>query len=187
MRSAHADQYLASLQGLEIGGSHHNQFELNTLNVDFNYSEPFKQMEMDICGHSLPIDIIAPAWNIPVKDKCYDFIISSHVIEHIWDPIGAMQEWSRIARKYIYIICPQPDASPHDLDRPMTTLQDIIERHQEGQREGNLGHVSRWNSGTFVEMCRHFGFNVIDVKDPDDKVGNGFAVLIQVQSTFVPF
>lgn len=179
-RSRHADHYLAGLEGLEIGGSAHNQFELKTLNVDFIDMGPYKEMERAACGQELPVDIIAPAWHIPVKDKCYDFVISSHVIEHIWDPIGAMQEWSRIARKYIYIICPQPDASPHDLDKPMTTVADITARHTEGQREGNLGHVSRWNSGSFVEICRHFGFNVIDVKDPDDKVGNGFAVVIEI-------
>jgi SAM-dependent methyltransferase len=179
-RSRHADHYLVNLKGLEIGGSFHNQFDLDTLNVDFIDNQDYKQMEMDASGNTLPVDIIANAWEIPVEDKSFDFVISSHVIEHIWDPIGALLEWKRIARKYIYVICPQRDASPFDAPLPLTTLQEIIERHEEGQRPGNLGHVSIWTCQLFMEMLLFFDFKVIDYRDPDDKVGNGFAVVIDV-------
>jgi hypothetical protein len=40
-------------------------------------------------------------------------------------------------------------------------------------------HWSVWTLESFLEMCRHFGFEVSDYLDPDDKVGNGFIVTIQ--------
>lgn len=183
MRSKHADSYLAHLTGLEIGGSAHNSFELNTRNVDYTDAiTEYKQAEQSLCGKMMPVDIVAWAWDIPVPDKSVDFVISSHVIEHIMDPIKALEEWSRIARKYIYIICPQRDATPQDAVKPITTLKEIIQRHEDDTiQDRDLGHVSRWTSEGFMEMCRWFDFNVIDVLDPDDKVGNGFAVVIQVE------
>jgi hypothetical protein len=33
-------------------------------------------------------------------------------------------------------------------------------------------------------MCSYYGFSVVDVQDPDDKVGNGFAVVIDVALSF---
>jgi hypothetical protein len=48
-----------------------------------------------------------------------------------------------------------------------------------------LQHFTRWTSRTFVDMCRLYGFNVVDVQDPDDKVGNGFTVVIDVSPSLV--
>lgn len=179
-RSKHADSYLKGLKGLEIGGAAHNQFYLDTLNVDYTDEfNDYAQLQTDQCGSVLKVDIVANAWDIPVEDKSFDFVISSHVIEHLWDPIEALQEWKRIARKYIYVIVPQRDASEYDVPLPLTTLEEIEQRHLSPEKvRGSLGHVSRWTSATFVEMVRKFGFTVLDVKDPDDKVGNGFAVVI---------
>ena len=180
-----AHGYLDGLTGLEIGGSYHNAFGLDTLNVDFtcDMNTEFKRDEVALCGEAMPVDIVAPGNRIPVAAKSFDFVISSHVIEHFFDPIGAMKEWRRIARKYIFIICPQPTALEADRDKSVTTLHEIVLRH-----EGKLTppavddhqHYTRWTSATFVKMCRHYGYHVSYVQDPDDKVGNGFAVVIDV-------
>ena len=43
----------------------------------------------------------------------------------------------------------------------------------------NHHHWNVWRPKDFVEMVKHFGFNVIEWKEKDDNVGNGFVVVIQ--------
>ena len=114
-----AHQLLDGLKGLEIGGAAHNAFGLDTLNVDRVHHDhpdfqPYASEQKRLCGAVMPVDIVAPGDCIPVDDKSFDFVISSHVIEHFYDPISAIKEWMRIATKYIFIICPQRDALESD-------------------------------------------------------------------------
>ena len=184
--SKHANTLLSGLKGIEIGGAAHNPFGLDTINVDRISHEhpdfaPYATEQMRLCGEVLPVDVVAPGHNLPFDDKSFDFVISSHVIEHFYDPIEALQEWQRVASKYIYIICPQRDALPSDRDKPLTDIADIMYRRITGcNEEASDDHHSRWTCQTFKQMCSHFGFKVIDSLDPDDKVGNGFTVVIEV-------
>ncbi len=55
-----AHKYLDGLKGIEIGGSAHNPFGLNTINIDISDSEIFKQEQKKLCGEILKVDIVAP-------------------------------------------------------------------------------------------------------------------------------
>ena len=183
--SKHATTLLSGLKGIEIGGAAHNPFGLDTINVDRISHEhpdfaPYATEQMRLCGEVLPVDVVAPGHKLPFDDKSFDFVISSHVIEHFYDPIEALQEWQRVARKYIYIICPQRDALPSDRDKPLSDIADIMyRRYTDRNEEASDEHHSRWTSETFVQMCKYFNFNVLEVLDPDDKVGNGFTIVIK--------
>lgn len=177
-------RYLDGLSGLEIGGSAHNAFGVDTRNVDFtdDLTTPFKLEEVRLCGEAMTVDIVSPGDAIPLPDKSVDFVLSSHVIEHFWDPIGALLEWRRLARAYIVIICPQRDALPEDAPRPLTGFYELQMRH-----DGRIpppamdthDHYSRWTSGMFCQLCEALGFELLEVVDPDDKVGNGFLVVLR--------
>lgn len=207
-----AHELLDGLVGLEIGGAAHNAFGLNTLNVDrvpVDHPDfvPYAAEQMRLCGEVMPVDIVAPGDKIPVPDKSYDFVISSHVIEHFYDPISAIKEWMRIARRYVYIICPQPDALESDRDKPLTELAEHIERYKmpdiesvstDSKNDGvDTGivtkrgpdtdeHHSRWAAQCFIQMCWWIfaqewgnGWEVCKAQSPDDKVGNGFCVVLK--------
>lgn len=182
--SALAHAYLDGLRGLEIGGSAHNAFGLNTLNVDYtaDMDTVYKRGEIDMCGEALPVDIVAFGDCIPYHAKSVDFVISSHVIEHFWDPIAALREWARIATRYIFIIAPQRDALESDRTKPLTPLSELIARHDRTIKPPafDTEHYTRWTCATFCEMCEHIGLNVIQTQDPDDKVGNGFTIVIEL-------
>lgn len=187
--SALAHQLLDGMKGLEIGGGRHNQWGLDVVNCDkFAPGTPEHEMyaaeQKKHCGEVMPVDIVAPGDNIPVPDKSFDFVISSHVIEHLFDPIGGLKEWARIARKYIYIICPRGgEFADHIPDRGklLTTMDELRARHRgEIPDPGTDDHHSRWTVETFMSMCAELGFFVSHWQAVDDKVGNGFCVVIDL-------
>lgn len=181
--SSLAHHLLDGLRGLEIGASAHNPFGLNTLNVDWSedLTTPFKLNEIALCGECAPVDIVAPGDDLPFKDNTFDFIISSHVIEHFYDPIKAIKEWLRVVKPggYVYMIVPHKERT-FDRDRPRTTLAELIDRHEHPNPPeiDHHGHYSVWITGDFLELCDHYGWSVLAMQDSDDKVGNGFTIVI---------
>ncbi len=179
-----AHQYLDGLSGIEIGGAAHNSFGLNTINVDRlgDMDTHFKQYEINECGEALKVDVVAEGNSLPFEDKSFDFVISSHVIEHFYDPISALLEWARVARKYIFIIVPHRQRT-FDADKDLTTGAELHARHQQNISPEDVYRGKHWSFfevPNFNELCVLCGLNVIDIQDPDDKVGNGFTFVIKL-------
>lgn len=176
-----AHKYLDGLTGIEIGGSAHNPFGLNTKNVDYtDQVTRFKEEEVENCGEYLPVDIIANGDNLPLKDKEVDFVISSHVIEHFFDPIKAIKEWVRVSKRYVLIIAPHKERT-FDRDRPVTPLQELIDRHSgkiPTPETDTHEHYSVWDTPAFIELIEYLKLPIAAYLDVDDKVGNGFCVVI---------
>jgi len=176
-----AHGFLDGLKGIEIGGSAHNPFGLDTINIDITDSldTVYKKSEIQLCGRALNVDIVSPGDNLPFKDKSYDFVISSHVIEHFFDPIKAIKEWLRVARKYVFMIVPEKTRT-FDRDRPVTPISEIHDRYLEMLLpDAPNGHFTVWTGASFLEMCKFYGFDVVFYADVDDKVGNGFVIVLR--------
>lgn len=195
-----AHKYLDGLKGLEIGGAEHNSFGLDTLNVDYtdDMETIFKKAEFNFCGKKMPVDIVAQGDDLPVEDESYDFVISSHVIEHFFDPVKAIKEWMRVIKKggYILIIAPTHYSLPGET-RPCTTLKEIIDRHEgkikkedvnmslnglyppTGEPMNEHGHFSVWDLQDFLPICKHYGWEVVEALEQDDKVHNGFLIILK--------
>jgi SAM-dependent methyltransferase len=183
-----AHQYLDGLAGLEIGGSAHNPFGLETQNVDYVavLDTIYKKAEIEHCGEALKVDIIAAGDDLPIPDESQDFVLSSHVIEHFFDPIKAIKEWLRVIRPggYIFIIAPHKERT-FDRDRARTTLEELIARH-EGKIAGPTDyahqhdeHYSVWITQDLLDLCRYLKLKIVAYQDVDDKAGNGFTVVVQ--------
>jgi SAM-dependent methyltransferase len=177
--SAFVHRHLDGLKGIEIGASAHNDYGIDAINVDRYESMDtvYKQEEWNLCGRKRPVDIVSPGDDLPFKDDAVDFVLASHVIEHFPDPIRALKEWLRVARSYVLVVVPHRDRT-FDSDRELTTVEEFARRHEEGLQAAEDQHWSVWTLESFVAMCERFGFEVADSLDPDDKVGNGFMVLI---------
>jgi len=192
--SAAARRYCAG-RGLEIGGAAHNPFGLKSLNVDVSDSldTTFKKLEIAACGKALPVDIIAPGDALPVTDGSQDFVVSSHVLEHLPDPIGAILEWDRVIRPggVIFMIVPHKERT-FDRERPRTPIEHLIADHRaltpEPHNDPN-GHDHVWVTEDIVEVVEwmrdHLGvrWQILEVQDRDDKVGNGFTVIVRKCAT----
>lgn len=184
-----AHKYLDGLKGIEIGGSAHNKFGLNTLNLDFTASMEtiFKLHEIKECGEAVPVDIVARGENLPFHSESIDFIVSSHALEHFPDPIKVLKEWYRVIKNkgYIFLIIPHKNRT-FDKDRPRTTLKELIQRHKTGECYNCPNdHCSVWITEDVVELIMYLGWKVIEACDIDDKVGNGFTIIIKKQSNIV--
>jgi SAM-dependent methyltransferase len=183
--------------GLEIGGSAQNPFGLNTLNVDMTDSMDtiFKKEEIRLCGRALSVDIVAGGDDIPLPDESQDFIVSSHVIEHFPNPIKALIEWDRLVRPggIIFMIVPHKERT-FDRDADCTSLEHLVRDFENNATEPHADsnsrfHDHRWVTETFVELIQymidHLGmkWEIAQVQDVDDKVGNGFTVVVRKVET----
>lgn len=194
--SALAHELLDGLTGLEVGGAMHNAFGLDTINVDRvptdhpdfapYAAEQIRIGNMGTGGAVMPVDIVAPGDCIPVADQSFDFVISSHVIEHFYDPISAIKEWMRISRQYIFIICPQRDALESDKDKPLTGLDEHVERFSQPDKFSTDEHHSRWTPESFCDMVMWIcntpfgrGWDLYKWLAVDDKAGNGMTIVLR--------
>ena len=77
-----------------------------------------------------------------IDNEKYDFVMSSHVIEHIANPLKAILEWKRVLRVggVILLVCPHKERT-FDHRRPVTPLSHIIDDYSKGVDEHDLTHL----------------------------------------------
>ena len=78
-----------------------------------------------------------------LADHTYDFVLASHSLEHIADPLQALAEWIRVAKPRGAIIITLPNHR-HTFDhrRRPTPLQHMIEDHERRTNERDLSHLT---------------------------------------------
>jgi SAM-dependent methyltransferase len=182
--SALAHRWLDGLKGVEIGGAAHNAFHLDTLNVDRtrDMDTVYKREELECAGVAMAVDVVAEGDDLPFPDEAFDFVLASHVLEHLPDPIRALQEWRRVARRYVFVVLPHRDRT-FDRDRPVTPVDELLRRHDRGLRSDEDRHWTVWTCESFLELCERLGLEVLEHQDPDDKQGNGFAVVLDASKS----
>jgi hypothetical protein len=87
---------------------------------------------------------IAEASNLP-KIVCasYDFIISSHTLEHSANPIKVLNEWKRILKpKGVMLLLLPHKEGTFDHRRPLTKITHLIEDYQNQIQEDDMTHLS---------------------------------------------
>lgn len=86
---------------------------------------------------------IAEASSLPaLGNERYDFVISSNCLEHVANPIKALEEWLRIVRPGGHLLLVLPNqASNFDHRRPVTRFEHLLEDHRHGVGEDDLTHL----------------------------------------------
>lgn len=198
---AHA--LLDGLSGLEIGAAAHNPFGLRTRNValpeGYEFYAEHQRREMGV--EPAPVDIWASADHIPVPDASEDFVISSHVVEHLPNVIGAFLEWDRIVRDggYVFMIVPLKGALPADDSRELTPLAHCVEDAYLKRTldthpiaavpGGKAGHYHTFTPDSLLQVVEWMRINrfcewePVAREDIDRKVGNGFTLAFKVRHT----
>jgi SAM-dependent methyltransferase len=190
-----ANSLLTGLKGVEMGASAHNPFGLDTINVDWTDSldTSWKQEELQHCGETAKVDVVADGADLPFENNQWDFVISSHCLEHNWDTIAALKEWIRVVKVggYVFTIFPHPERT-FDKGRPRTTLEELIARHEGRVWPPNMNglvatphtwvlfHHTVWHLEDALRCVSYIGgCEVVAAEEYDDKVGNGFTFVIK--------
>ncbi len=201
-----AHQLLDELEGLEIGPAAHNPFGLRTRNVGLSPEHDpidhdfFRQSQLENCGQVAPIHIAADAADIPLPNDSTDFVLHSHVWEHLLDPLRALEEWVRVTRPggYIFVIVPKHDAADSDRGRPVSSLSSLVAHYEQSRRTpkdakppgSSRGHHTVFSLELLREIGRwfnrsHFQARLEEVAaaETDDKVGNGHTIVWRVDKS----
>jgi len=91
---------------------------------------------------------------IQIANERYDFVISSHTIEHISDPLKALLEWKRVLKRggVLLLVCPHKQRT-FDHKRPVTRIEHLLEDYEKGIDENDLTHLPEILQLTDLSMC----------------------------------
>jgi SAM-dependent methyltransferase len=93
-------------------------------------------------------DIIADAWSIPRPDESFDFLLSSHVLEHMPNTIQTLNEWIRVLRPGGHMVTILPHAERTiDRFRAVTPLEHHIEDFERGVDDADRSHLEEMRAG----------------------------------------
>jgi len=75
-------------------------------------------------------------------DHSYDFILSSHCLEHVANPLAALAEWRRVVRPggHFLLLLPDPTRT-FDHRRPITSLEHLRADRDRNTSEEDLTHL----------------------------------------------
>jgi SAM-dependent methyltransferase len=77
-----------------------------------------------------------------IADHHYDFILSSHNLEHISNPVRALKEWMRVVKPRGTLIVLLPDyRRTFDRRRKPTAIEHMLEDYELGRDERDLTHL----------------------------------------------
>jgi len=76
------------------------------------------------------------------EDSSYDFILSSHCIEHLANPLQGLAEWIRVLKEngLLVLVVPHKDGT-FDHRRPVTTLEHLIQDFEIQTSEADMTHL----------------------------------------------
>lgn len=77
-----------------------------------------------------------------IPDASYDFLLSSHMLEHSANPLRALYEWQRVLKVggTLFLVLPHKDGT-FDRRRPVTPLEHLIQDFERGTGEDDLTHL----------------------------------------------
>ena len=87
---------------------------------------------------------VAEATALPeIASNSYDFVLSSHTIEHTANPLRALREWRRILKPEGILVLVVPDKNwTFDHRRPVTPLAHLLEDYENATKEDDLTHLA---------------------------------------------
>lgn len=87
---------------------------------------------------------VAEATNLTgVRDETYDFVLASHVLEHVANPLQALLEWKRVLRCDGLLLVIVPDKrGTFDHQRPYTEFRHIEADFKANQAESDSTHLA---------------------------------------------
>ncbi len=78
-------------------------------------------------------------------DRSVDFVIANHVLEHLEDPVGALESLLRVIRPGGVLLLTLPDQRySFDAARSVTTVEHLLIDHENGPVGSRQAHYEEW-------------------------------------------
>jgi SAM-dependent methyltransferase len=98
-------------------------------------------------GHDLVhVDVVDDGERLTsVPDASVDFVVANHFLEHTEDPIGTLEQHTRVLRPggVLYLANPDPRAT-FDERRPLTSVEHLARDHRDGPQGSRDAHYEEW-------------------------------------------
>ena len=147
---------VCNMYGLEIGGPskvfkkkcpiYHHAYKLDGIN--FSTSTLWEKNLKDTGNfqyflHKRGVQYISDATNLSrINNSTYDFLSSSHCLEHIANPLKALKEWKRVIKDNAYLILVLPNKyNNFDSNRKFTKFDHILKDFENDIDESDLTHL----------------------------------------------
>jgi len=98
----------------------------------------------------------ASAYTLPFKDKEFDLVICSEVMEHLEYPEKAINEIQRVSNKYILLSVP---------NEPIWRILNMARLKYWNNLGNTPGHLNNWSSKQFVKVISNY-FHIQLIKKP---------------------
>ena len=87
---------------------------------------------------------VCDAKTLPLADESCDFVLSSHVIEHLADPLTGLKEWSRVLRRGGSLLLLLPEGRrTFDRYRPVTSWEHLLTDFERRMPESDTTHLAQ--------------------------------------------
>ena len=185
--------------GIEIGASAFAPFPgVRAWNVEQPSAEVFLEAQRSLAGSVAPVHVYATAETLPIADGALDFVLASHVIEHMPDAIRALGEWDRVLAVggTAFLIVPHRDRNM-DKERPTNDVRHHLADFARANTVATdsmvpTSHYHVWRTADFLGLIeylvrvRYLDWSVDDVEDVDSRAGNGFTVVARRRARPAP-
>jgi SAM-dependent methyltransferase len=100
----------------------------------------------ELRGRILRPDLIADAIQLPVAPASLDFLIASHVLEHLPSPLAALRVWYEALAPEGALLLKVPDKRhTFDANRSRTLLARLIDEYHHPEKLDFRSHYSDWS------------------------------------------
>ncbi len=102
----------------------------------------------DYAGERCLADYYGDATELPFRDNSLDYVITSHVLEHVANPVKALAEWYRVLRPGGVIYCLVPDRRfTWDHGRALSTVDHLLDDYMRGTTVSDGTHINDFVDG----------------------------------------
>ena len=107
-----------------------------------------------------------------IGDGSQDFVIASHVIEHLANPLAMLLEIYRVLRKGALLVLLVPDRhKTFDRDRQPTSLSHVIDEYRDDIRTVDDAHILDFIRGTSALRTVDDGVEIANPELMSDEIG----------------
>jgi len=96
----------------------------------------------EYAGEPTLADYYGDACDLPFYDSSVQYVATSHVLEHVANPLAAISEWFRVIKHggHIYMVVPDRRKT-FDHPRPLTDVEHMLSDYRDGVSQSDGAHV----------------------------------------------